>query len=382
MGKGEAPQKNGKRIRRRLIAAAILVLLLAALFRLFRQNRPTPEAPLIEPAREQVDTSEALPDTIDTISAADTSMADTVALAPPATPDKPPAPKASRPDAGAAIDTSKTDSATHDTADRRDSLLGAGTALDPCQSDTLAPWVYPDPSGGLHYQTVRVHLKATEPCTIEWRLKSDDAWRLYESPIVIEANQTIVYRGRDSCGNQMAARTESYEITRDEPDRCPKDMAFVEIGETRFCIDKYEWPNRKGAKPQAYISIYHAMDSCFMSGKRLCTNAEWSLACSGPYGWRYPYGDRYESRACNTADTSAFRSGARPECRGYFEIYDMSGNLAEWTDTRARQNRDFYNVAGGFWESGSRADCFDTKYSYFPQNRHNPVGFRCCKDVD
>jgi hypothetical protein len=38
-------------------------------------------------------------------------------------------------------------------------------------------------------------------------------------------------------------------------------------------------------------------------------------------------------------------------------------------------------VMGGFWQSGPRSGCFDIRYSYFPQNRHNPVGFRCCKDI-
>jgi hypothetical protein len=59
----------------------------------------------------------------------------------------------------------------------------------------------------------------------------------------------------------------------------------------------------------------------------------------------------------------------------------MSGNLAEWTNTPSARNKQFYNVMGGFWESGRQASCFERRYSYFPQNRHNPVGFRCCADT-
>jgi formylglycine-generating enzyme required for sulfatase activity len=58
----------------------------------------------------------------------------------------------------------------------------------------------------------------------------------------------------------------------------------------------------------------------------------------------------------------------------------MAGNLAEWTSTRSSKNDRFYNVMGGFWESGPQSTCFDKRYSYFPQNRHNPVGFRCCSE--
>jgi formylglycine-generating enzyme required for sulfatase activity len=135
-------------------------------------------------------------------------------------------------------------------------------------------------------------------------------------------------------------------------------------------------------RPTAFVSLYQANDSCFSKGKRLCATDEWVVACSGPFGWAYPYGDVYEPNACGTQDTTVRPSGSRPECRGYFDVYDMSGNLAEWTNTRATRNPQFYNVKGGFWASGAGVTCRDTRYSYFPQNRHNPVGFRCCKDSE
>ena len=104
--------------------------------------------------------------------------------------------------------------------------------------------------------------------------------------------------------------------------------------------------------------IYHAMDSCFTAGKRLCATDEWKLACAGAYSWKYPYGDSYESKACVTRDTSVHVSGDKPECRGYFGIFDMSGNLAEWTNTKSKKNPEFFNVMGGFWESGPQSSCF------------------------
>jgi formylglycine-generating enzyme required for sulfatase activity len=159
-------------------------------------------------------------------------------------------------------------------------------------------------------------------------------------------------------------------------------MEPVRVGATSFCIDRYEWPNRKGHLPRAYVSVFQAMDTCASAGKRLCTADEWTIACTGPYGWKYPYGALYERYACFTHDTTARPSGSRPECRGYFGIFDMSGNCAEWTSTRSAVNPRFYNVMGGFWESGPQSGCFDVRYSYFPQNRHNPVGFRCCKDAE
>ncbi len=254
---------------------------------------------------------------------------------------------------------------------------------DPCEDDTTAPWVYPDPSGGLHYGKVSVRLIATEPCMIEWKFKKDQQWRVYaDDSIVISKSAVICYRAQDSCENKMTVRCEKYEIKKPPKRKCPKGMEYIKVAESRFCIDRYEWPNKKKVKPLSYISVYHAMDSCFTRGKRLCTSDEWSLACGGIHSWKYPYGELYEPKACITKNKVVSLSGSKPECRGYFGIYDMAGNLAEWTNTRSKKNKEFYNVMGGFWESGPQGSCFEPRYSYYPRNRHNPVGFRCCKDVN
>lgn len=255
---------------------------------------------------------------------------------------------------------------------------------DPCVEDTIAPWVFPDPSGGLHYEALKVRLKCTEEAQIFWKYKNEASWKIYSGrPIAINETISICYKATDKCGNKMAVKCEDYEIgERTETKNCPDDMVNIKMGTVNFCIDKYEWPNIKGKKPRANISIYQAQDSCFTKGKRLCKTEEWSLACAGVYSWKYAYGNKYESFACNTRDTTVYRSGMKPECRGYFEIYDMSGNLAEWTDTKSKKNPEFFNVMGGFWQSGSQSDCFTPRYSYYPQNHHNPVGFRCCKDVE
>jgi|GEM_PF-954079 len=268
--------------------------------------------------------------------------------------------------------------------DSSDSALHAEQPADPCALDTIPPWIFPDPSGGLHRRHVAVRLLSVERCAIEWRFGGEKAWRPYTGePILITSDSSIEYTARDSCGNIMPPHTEVYRIGSPLALRyCPDDMEYIKVGETHFCIDRYEWPNKRGKKPQSLVSIYQARDSCFTAGKRLCSTDEWSLACGGAYGWRYPYGAVYEPRACNTQDTAVAAAGTMVECRGYFDVYDMSGNLAEWTNTPSPRNSRFYNVMGGFWDSGPQASCFEHRYSYFPQNRHNPVGFRCCRDAD
>lgn len=278
---------------------------------------------------------------------------------------------------------------TIDTTAKSDSSAIAPDTLDtieiadPCVQDTVPLWVYPDPSGGLHRKTVRVTFGYNKKCKISWKFKKDSEWRLYDgTPVKIEATSTLDYFAEDSCGKLMETRSEYYEIEqRQQSQFCPQGMEYIKVGTMSFCIDRYEWPNRKSAVPLSYISMYGASDSCYSVGKRLCTAEEWSIACAGPYSWKYPYGQNYEKYACSTHDTMVTRSGEKAECRSFFGVYDMSGGLAEWTDTRASENRNFYYVNGGFWESGPQSGCFDKRYSYFPQNRHNPVGFRCCQDA-
>lgn len=255
--------------------------------------------------------------------------------------------------------------------------------VDPCKADTTSPWVFPDPSGGLHKKTVQVYFVSNKPSFIEWKFEKETQWKPFDgTPVTIDVTTSIEIRAKDSCGRQMEARSIYYEIERAESIQyCPEGMEYVKVGANRYCVDRYEWPNRKDAVPISYISKYGASDSCYSAGKRLCSAEEWMLACMGPYSWKYPYGQIYEGHACSTNDTSVRVSGSKPECRSFFGAYDMSGGLAEWTDTRAVENRQFYYVKGGFWESGPQSSCFDKRYSYYPQNRHNPVGFRCCQDA-
>src|SRR5580692_5245175 len=57
-----------------------------------------------------------------------------------------------------------------------------------------------------------------------------------------------------------------------------------------FCIDRYEYPDRKGAHPATMVSWYDAEATCETRGKRLCWASEWTAACEGPEHTPFPYG--------------------------------------------------------------------------------------------
>jgi len=250
--------------------------------------------------------------------------------------------------------------------------------------DTIAPWIYPEPTGGLHYSPVKVSFISNEPSRIFWKFSEESTFRQWDSSkINIGTDVELHYYAVDSCENVMEPKSKKYVFEQDPSEgHCPQGMTFIENDSAGFCIDKYEWPNREGSSPISNVSLSQASDSCFIAGKRLCTNDEWESACSGKYDWDYPYGQTYEQHACVTLSNRRSRSGDAGECRGWYEVYDMVGNLAEWTSTPSERDSKFYIVKGGFWESGNRGTCSLKRYSYYPQNRHNPVGFRCCKSVE
>jgi len=141
-----------------------------------------------------------------------------------------------------------------------------------------------------------------------------------------------------------------------------------------FCIDRYEFPNKAGTAPTANLSLVQARDECVKVGKKLCTFDNWKTACMGEENQGWPYGNRPDDGLCNTGGKAAVASGSKAGCKTASGVYDMSGNLAEWTDDNNAA------VSGGSYEEASgRAGCMDA-VPPGGQTAAN-VGFRCCLSV-
>jgi hypothetical protein len=161
---------------------------------------------------------------------------------------------------------------------------------------------------------------------------------------------------------------------------CPDGMKLIPEG--KFCMDIYEWPNEKKKIPVRNITYEESKIECSKIGKRLCTQNEMIAACQGNKdNYLYPYGKKYNDDYCNTygnrhVDNSIAPSGEFPECVSRYGIYDMSGNISEWTST---QDGDLVRAVGGWWQNGNKRS---TCKSYIPLEKNKKyihVGFRCCK---
>jgi formylglycine-generating enzyme len=161
----------------------------------------------------------------------------------------------------------------------------------------------------------------------------------------------------------------------------------------------------QGAVPQGYITGEQASDACLRAGKRLCTDIEWLRACRGSTQTIYPYGSNLMLGVCNdhraqhpaveyfmTTDPwiyseldhpclnqlrdSLDKTGANAGCVTEDGMFDMMGNVHEWT---ADPNGSF---RGGFYVDTmlNGPGCTYVTTAHDTYHYDYSTGFRCCAD--
>ena len=194
--------------------------------------------------------------------------------------------------------------------------------------------------------------------------------------------------------------------------RVRDDMIHVMRGGFDFYIYKYEASrpdssateagisnaracSKSGAQPWSYVTFAAATAACTASGLRLCTAAEWEAACEGAGLTTYPYGGSYAADTCNgtnhdvtppgppsgPVDNSVLACGALSSCVSTDGVFDMSGNLKEWTNDQQGTSggENVYVVRGGSYESPQLGLTCQTTLSQASASTVLPnVGFRCC----
>ena len=177
----------------------------------------------------------------------------------------------------------------------------------------------------------------------------------------------------------------------------------------RYCVDTYEYPNKKGERPEVMNDFPHAQRLCAAQSKRVCTETEWTMACEGPAYKPYPYGYNRDPNKCRGDREYRFPnvkatvskdkakahkeierlwdgvvSGSQPDCVSDYGVHDMPGNADELASSETPPPRSkFDNVTtGGPWLDGVRNQCRPKIYTHNEGFAYYYLSFRCCAEPD
>lgn len=192
-----------------------------------------------------------------------------------------------------------------------------------------------------------------------------------------------------------------------KPTRCLGDKVHM-----RFCIDRFEWPNKEGSIPQDWMTYFDAQKAVASVGKRLCTHREWTLAAEGPNAHPLPYGDGFHrQRLCNfdnrnpgidvfdsksPNDEASARlrallvpSGSMVDCVSDFGVHDMSGNIDEWVVNESSQDLCIAKTSGNCRSGLMGGHIWHVRNASRPMTTAHGAGFgwyetgaRACKDIE
>ena len=147
--------------------------------------------------------------------------------------------------------------------------------------------------------------------------------------------------------------------------------------------------------PVVYVTWFGSWAFAEHYGLRLPSEHEWEKAARGNTGYDYPWGDNIDGSRANYYDSGdPWDNGTTPvgmyngqTIQGFqttdspspFGVYDMAGNVWDWTDSFWSGTSSYRVIRGGGWS-------FNTDYlRSWSRDNYNPyggsylIGFRCCR---
>lgn len=231
------------------------------------------------------------------------------------------------------------------------------------------------------------------------------------SPYCIDYHEVTVEAFK-ACSDHGECKRAATEV--DWPDITPHQRTVYE----RLC--NLSDPIARAKHPINCVDWEMASLYCAANGKRLPTEAEWEFASRGPDGRIYPWGDEAPDatrlNACgkecvawaqrvgepltamfdgNDGFPQTAPVGSFPAGRSRFGLYDVVGNVWEWTadwqapytggaqhDPKGPASGEERVVRGGGWNGAFASWVKPTRrYAFPPTTKSHVVGFRCARSL-
>lgn len=205
---------------------------------------------------------------------------------------------------------------------------------------------------------------------------------------------------------------DKYEVTNSQYQLCQNAGACTEPHDvTSIMYQNYYYNPNYAGFPVIWVSWNQAKTFCNWAGKQLPTEAQWEKAARGETMRVYPWGDEppADNIEATVANYSALFGDVTSVTWGddgasFYGVYNMAGNVAEWTDTW--HNIDSYYIKrtdgvviedpagpaesptqekvirGGSWVSLEDEITTYSRDMSFPNYRYYNLGFRCMQAIN
>jgi formylglycine-generating enzyme required for sulfatase activity len=174
----------------------------------------------------------------------------------------------------------------------------------------------------------------------------------------------------------------------DHPDQKPhkghSNQGWESYSRAAFSGENYHGVRLNPNFPAVYLDWFDAYAFARWRGRRLLTELEWEKAGRGADGRRYPWGTDMLANAANLfgsmqAGSGWAEVGIWKQDRSPYGVYDMAGNVSEWTASGDGQGNPV--VRGGNFRSDNGK--LTRRILYLsPETKDERIGFRTACDGD